>query len=1007
MIRMPAFGIVWKHDQKVNSATMKSPRSPTKERIGPDMDEKNHDLKFDEAVAQNAIHKTKIRKLEAELEACAATEARLTSSLQESEKQSNAYKTGKEELFLAVVQLNNRIEEQNKTAAKARIISTKLVKVPSSQGFNEDDASKLRNQLNDAVNENMKLIKVVDTLNLKVTKQAEQITALRSENTVINYPRTPPVSDKEIVTSQSIILLEEEIKRLRQQTADSDIQNGKLIEVIGELRVKNKDHLTETCSSKISVDESTRLVVAARPDNAKKLEHKSTSQSTKNLGMEWEAKDYPILASPSQISRITSSLKLHDDEAMRLRQEKNDAEIENEKLSKLVENMLIKERSQLDELNALRKEIEEQQTSFDDPSMLLERVYVSTRNKVPFLSTDVIPESEEAKAQRIKIENLETELSDIKASAHKLTNSLSECQLLTEEYKNGKEELFSALLSLNNRIEIKKKDDDFNQLNDGNVNMIEESNTLILDCPVAVTALKLLNDHILECNFVSPEEPKSNIELERFVKIIGCLKAKENKLQIIADDEVDETDSYDTETSPTFPTRSSLSDIKVKRFSYIRENSGLSECSIETQIDDDHIVESNTSKFNNFINCNTSSISSSAVSTPKRVQFDLPPFSLEDERKDKVRIEKLETDLLDMTSSLQESQNSLKFHKDTKEVLALTVENLNEIIEMKDFDAQNVWSKLPVVVAALKRLDEETLKLRRERLDSETEKKNLNRTIDYLREDNDERLEDISTLRAEVENLSNAHNREELMKEMSRIELKESKSSYDNLAIQYQESVNLLEIIQKENEEFTALIIELKAQIEMQNKVTAEAEIVLLKLPAAVRALKRLDEENVLFRSTTESEKEDLNKVIIELKESLEVNDANRSKEVSVLKEALELSTKGLHDCELTLERVSPNKATSISSFANTFKETKNNSNNTSNSNLNINNRACFSNGTSNNTSTNNSNNSSSNNLNTLHCNSRISTSNTLNTMSPKTSQKVNLVNDIDTKNAKKKCWLK
>ena len=153
------------------------------------------------------------------------------------------------------------------------------------------------------------------------------------------------------------------------------------------------------------------------------------------------------------------------------------------------------------------------------------------------------------------------------------------------------------------------------------------------------------------------------------------------------------------------------------------------------------------------------------------------------------------------------------------------------------------------------------------------------------------------------------------MKEMSRIELKESKSSYDNLAIQYQESVNLLEIIQKENEEFTALIIELKAQIEMQNKVTAEAEIVLLKLPAAVRALKRLDEENVLFRSTTESEKEDLNKVIIELKESLEVNDANRSKEVSVLKEALELTAKGLHDCELTLERVSPNKATSISSF--------------------------------------------------------------------------------------------
>ena len=360
-----------------------------------------------------------------------------------------------------------------------------------------------------------------------------------------------------------------------------------------------------------------------------------------------------------------------------------------------------------------------------------------------------------------------------------------------------------------------------------------------------------------------------------------------------------------------------------------------------------------------------------------------------------------------MTSSLQESQSSLKFHKDSKEVLALTVENLNEIIEMKDMDAQSVWSKLPVVVAALKRLDEETLKLRRERLDSETEKKNLNRTIDYLREDNEERLEDISTLRAEVEKLSIAHNRMELLKEISRIELNDTKSSYDNLTLQYQESVKKLEIIQKEKEELTASINELKAQIEMQNKVTAEAEIVLLKLPAAVRALKRLDEENVLFRSTTESEKEDLNKVIVELKVSLEAKDANRSKEVNSLKEALELSAKGHQDCELTLERVNSNKVSSISSFANTFKETKNNSNSTSNSSLNIYNKGGCSNGTSNNTSTSNSNNSSSNNLNNFHCNNRLSNTTTLNTMSPKASQKANIVQDIDSKNMKKKCWLK
>ena len=148
---------------------------------------------------------------------------------------------------------------------------------------------------------------------------------------------------------------------------------------------------------------------------------------------------------------------------------------------------------------------------------------------------------------------------------------------------------------------------------------------------------------------------------------------------------------------------------------------------------------------------------SSTSFVQRRVQFDLPPLSEKSEKEDslsKIKIEKLQSDVDGLTNSLQESQDALRFHKDRKDELVMTVESLSERIEIQNTGAQNVWSKLPVVVAALKRLDDETFRLRRERLDSETERKNLNRTIDYLREDNDERLEDISTLRTEVEALN-------------------------------------------------------------------------------------------------------------------------------------------------------------------------------------------------------------------------------------------------------------
>ena len=65
------------------------------------------------------IQRRLVKQLEAELLECQASEQKLTISLQEAQDQALVFKTGKEELFLAVVKLNNRIEVQNKTDRKS------------------------------------------------------------------------------------------------------------------------------------------------------------------------------------------------------------------------------------------------------------------------------------------------------------------------------------------------------------------------------------------------------------------------------------------------------------------------------------------------------------------------------------------------------------------------------------------------------------------------------------------------------------------------------------------------------------------------------------------------------------------------------------------------------------------------------------------------------------------------------------------------------------------------
>lgn len=81
----------------------------------------------------------------------------------------------------------------------------------------------------------------------------------------------------------------------------------------------------------------------------------------------------------------------------------------------------------------------------------------------------------------------------------------------------------------------------------------------------------------------------------------------------------------------------------------------------------------------------------------------------------------------DMSKKLAESYEVSKTLKEGKEELFLTVLNLNERLETQNkmtTEAQSVFLKLPAAIRALKRLDDETVVLRKEKLQQEIELEN-------------------------------------------------------------------------------------------------------------------------------------------------------------------------------------------------------------------------------------------------------------------------------------------
>ena len=114
----------------------------------------------------------------------------------------------------------------------------------------------------------------------------------------------------------------------------------------------------------------------------------------------------------------------------------------------------------------------------------------------------------------------------------------------------------------------------------------------------------------------------------------------------------------------------------------------------------------------------------------------------------------------DISKKLAESHEVTKMLKEGKEELFLTVLNLNERLEAQNkmtTEAQSVFLKLPAAIRALKRLDDETLILRREKLLQENELENQKKiAADYeriaatLRESNDKCADEIKAMKGQL-----------------------------------------------------------------------------------------------------------------------------------------------------------------------------------------------------------------------------------------------------------------
>lgn len=133
----------------------------------------------------------------------------------------------------------------------------------------------------------------------------------------------------------------------------------------------------------------------------------------------------------------------------------------------------------------------------------------------------------------------------------------------------------------------------------------------------------------------------------------------------------------------------------------------------------------------------------------------------EKDRTRKIRIEQLESDLkishaaqVSLKQLGEESQAKMKSLFDSNTDLVEEIVKLNERIEAQAKEAsgaQNFWSKMTAAHRELRRLEDEAVKTRRERVDLEAEKEELLSEITKLEELNEKRSEEMTLLRLEIE----------------------------------------------------------------------------------------------------------------------------------------------------------------------------------------------------------------------------------------------------------------
>lgn len=243
------------------------------------------------------------------------------------------------------------------------------------------------------------------------------------------------------------------------------------------------------------------------------------------------------------------------------------------------------------------------------------------------------------------------------------------------------------------------------------------------------------------------------------------------------------------------------------------------------------------------------------------------------------RIQRLEAELesykslkINLTKSLEQSQESMRVLEEGKDDLNLTIASLNDQIGRQKSldDAQNAMLKLPVAFRQFKRLDNETIRLKSlyEHTETEKEKDNLGNLmaqlgkqleeITLVRSENVSRRrslncsnamigkdigisEEITHLKYQIRKLVGIDKTKDAKIHQLQSELAECLSSKSALAKSFEESQEYIRGLEKS-------VAASDERLEMQSKKLSEALVLWKKFPAAIRSLKRLDDETVKLR---------------------------------------------------------------------------------------------------------------------------------------------------------------